>query len=79
MTKEAFDHILANKEVTALITKLTISCCVNNVCTSCPLAVNPKLEVRGFKSGCASSLFNLSLMSDREAEEAKAIVSLFMP
>lgn len=79
MTKEAFDHILANKEVTELVTKSTISYCVNNVCTSCPLAVNPKLEVRGFKSGCASSLFNLSLMSEREAEEAKALISIIMP
>lgn len=79
MTKEAFDHILANKEVTILITKLTKSYCVNNVCTSCPLALYPKLEVKDYKSGCASSLFNLSLMSDREVEEAKAIISLIMP
>lgn len=78
MTKEAFDHILANKEVTTIIAKLALPYCQEHECKSCPLNLTDRLEVKGFKSGCASSLFHLSLMPDRDAEQAVAFAHSFI-
>lgn len=75
MTKEAFDHILANKEVTSLILKLGHEYCLSNICDTCPLNLNPKFEVKGFRSGCALSLFSLSMLSDKDAEKAISFVN----
>lgn len=77
MTKDTFDYILANKEVTQIISKTGHTYCRCEICTSCPLHLNQPLEVKGYKSECAVSLFALSRMSDSDAEMAIALVNGF--
>ena len=75
MTKEAFDYILANKEVSHIISKTGHTYCRHEMCPSCPLHLDTPLEVRGYKSGCAVSLLTLSRMSESDAEMAIALVN----
>lgn len=80
MTLEVFNHIKNNEETATFIADVIgPTICDTHVCTSCPLALPERLEMRGIKTSCACAHFIGDKVSPEAIEISKIIHAILGP